>query len=153
MLNQEDQELAQQFTTVFDGSTEFHSPADKARAMKQAKAYFESTKGEASMLASFFPHYHKDCSEVGSLDVYMVMHLFGVTDDSGSLHHALKKLMVRGERGVKPGHQDVQEAIFSLIRFMEIHYPAEGQSLIRKIAVYCAIREGWATAGGNPPGG
>lgn len=105
------------------------------------------------MLASFFPHYHKDCSEVGSLDVYMVMHLFGIVDDSGSLHHALKKLMVRGERGVKPGHQDVQEAIFSLIRFMEIHYPAEGQSLIRKIAVYHAKREGWKTEKGNPIGG
>lgn len=153
MINQEDQELAQQFTTVFDGHIGFPSPADKVRAMKQAKAYFESGEGEASMLASFFPHYHKDCSEVGSLDVYMVMHLFGVVDDSGSIHHALKKLMVRGERGVKPGHQDVQEAIFSLIRFMEIHYPAEGQSLISKIAVYHAKREGWKTEKGNPIGG
>ena len=138
------------FDEIFEGE---YSPKQKAEAVDKINAFFKNNAQDKSLLASMFPHYHRDTNGLASMDVYMVMHLFGITDDSGSLHHALKKLMVRGERGVKPCHQDVQEAIFSLIRFMEIHYPAEGQSLIRKIAVYHAKREGWKTEKGNPIGG
>lgn len=141
------------FDEIFEGEVEFHSPGIKAEAVDKMQAFFKAKEPDKSLLASMFPHYHRDSTGLASMDIYMVMHLFGVTDDSGILHHALKKLMVRGERGTKPGHQDVQEAIFSLIRFMEIHYPAEGQGLIRKIAVYHAKREGWKTEKGNPIGG
>ena len=141
------------FDELFGGELGFHSPKQKAEAVDKINAFFKNNAQDKSLLASMFPHYHRDTTGLASMDIYMIMHLFGVTDDSGSLHHALKKLMVSGERGSKPAIQDTKEAILSLIRFMEIHYPAEGQSLIRKIAVYHAKRKGWRTEKGNPIGG
>lgn len=140
------------FDVLFEGNLEFPTHRLKAKVIDRINTFFKDRKPGASLLASMFPHYHRDTNGLASMDIYMVMHLFGVTDDSGSLHHALKKLMVRGERGTKPGHQDVQEAILSLIRFMEIHYPAEASNLIREIACHFAKSQGWKTEAGNPIG-
>jgi hypothetical protein len=63
-------------------------------------------------------HYHKSVAHLGSVDVYRVLDLFGVTDQA--LGHAIKKLLVAGNRGVKNIDRDVQEAIDTLQRWQEM---------------------------------
>ena len=63
-------------------------------------------------------HYFKDVSSLKHIDVYRVLLLFGVTDPC--LQHAIKKLLCAGNRGVKDELKDVQEAIASLTRYLEI---------------------------------
>lgn len=63
-------------------------------------------------------HYHKSVAHLGSVDVYRVLGLFGVTDQA--LGHAIKKLLVAGNRGVKNMDRDVQEAIDTLQRWQEM---------------------------------
>jgi hypothetical protein len=65
------------------------------------------------------PHYHKDVSNLQTIDVYRVLALFNVTDPC--IQHAVKKLLVAGGRGAgKDIGKDVQEAIDSLERFKEM---------------------------------
>lgn len=63
-------------------------------------------------------HYHKNVSGLQSIDVYRVLRLFEVTDPC--LQHAIKKLLVAGNRGAKDIAQDVQEAIDTLERWKEM---------------------------------
>lgn len=63
-------------------------------------------------------HYFKDVQTLKSVDVYRVLVLFGVTNPC--LQHAIKKLLCAGNRGVKDELKDVQEAIASLTRYLEI---------------------------------
>ena len=63
-------------------------------------------------------HYFKDVQTLKSVDVYRVLVLFGVTDPC--LQHAIKKLLCAGNRGVKDELKDVQEAIASLLRYLEM---------------------------------
>lgn len=62
--------------------------------------------------------YFKDVEKLKSVDVYRVLLLFGVTDPC--LQHAIKKLLCAGQRGAKDELKDVQEAIASLTRYLEI---------------------------------
>lgn len=64
-------------------------------------------------------HYFKNVEHLQFIDVYRVISLFGVTD--GALQHALKKLLVAGGRGAGKDHRrDIQEAIDSLQRHLEM---------------------------------
>lgn len=64
-------------------------------------------------------HYYKDVSKLHTIDIYRVLHLFGVTDPC--LQHAVKKLLVTGGRsGGKDAAKDVREAIYSLQRWEEM---------------------------------
>lgn len=64
-------------------------------------------------------HYYKDVSKLKTVDVYRVLKLFNVHDPC--LQHAIKKLLVAGGRGAgKDITQDVQEAIDSLKRLLEM---------------------------------
>ena len=63
-------------------------------------------------------HYHKSVAHLSSVDVYRVLGLFDVTDQA--LGHAIKKLLVAGNRGVKDMDKDVQEAIDTLQRWQEM---------------------------------
>jgi len=64
-------------------------------------------------------HYFKDVRGLNYIDVYRVLSLFNVT--SPCLQHAIKKLLVAGGRGAgKDVSQDVQEAIDSLVRWMDM---------------------------------
>ena len=65
-----------------------------------------------------FTHYQKPVEHLKWIDVYRVLLLFGVTDPC--LQHAIKKLLCAGNRGVKDELKDVQEAIASLTRYLEI---------------------------------
>ena len=70
-------------------------------------------------------HYFKDVSNLKYIDVYRVLILFGVTDPC--LQHAIKKLLCAGNRGAKDKQQDVQEAISSLLRYLEMQTEDEKQ--------------------------
>lgn len=64
-------------------------------------------------------HYFKDVSHLDTVDVYRVLSLFNVTDQA--LGHAIKKLLVAGGRGAgKDVTRDVQEAVDTLQRFLEM---------------------------------
>ncbi len=52
------------------------------------------------------------------VDVYRVLELFDVTNPS--IAHAVKKLLVAGNRGHKDLEKDVQEAIDSLVRWQQM---------------------------------
>ena len=63
-------------------------------------------------------HYFKDVTHLKTIDVYRVLDLFGVLNPC--VQHAVKKLLCSGQRGVKDTRQDVQEAITSLVRCLEM---------------------------------
>ena len=63
-------------------------------------------------------HYFKDVTHLKTIDVYRVLDLFGVLNPC--VQHAVKKLLCSGQRGVKDTRQDVQEAITSLLRYLEM---------------------------------
>ena len=63
-------------------------------------------------------HYFKDVTHLKTIDVYRVLDLFGVSNPC--IQHAVKKLLCSGQRGVKDTQQDVQEAVTSLVRYLEM---------------------------------
>lgn len=82
------------------------------------------------------PHYHKDVSNLKTVDVYRVLALFNVTDPC--IQHAVKKLLVAGGRGAgKDLGKDVQEAIDSLERFKEMR--VEDTTPLKKLDEQCTI--------------
>jgi len=65
-------------------------------------------------------HYYKDVSGLDYVDVYAVCALFGVDDPSGCMQHAIKKLLCSGKRGVKDRDKDLQEAVDTLQRKIDM---------------------------------
>jgi len=63
-------------------------------------------------------HYFKNVEHLKTVDVYRVLDLFNVTNPC--VQHAIKKLLCAGNRGAKDKIQDVQEAISSLLRYLEM---------------------------------
>ena len=63
-------------------------------------------------------HYFKDVSNLKFIDVYRVLDLFNVVNPC--VQHAIKKLLCAGQRGAKDERRDVQEAIASLVRYLEM---------------------------------
>ena len=62
--------------------------------------------------------YIVDISKYNKLDIYRILSLYDVTDPC--LQHAIKKLLCAGKRGVKNQTQDINEAMQSLKRFLEM---------------------------------
>ena len=63
--------------------------------------------------------YIVDISKYNKLDIYRILSLYDVTDPC--LQHAIKKLLCAGKRGgAKNFLQDVNEAILSLKRLLEM---------------------------------
>jgi len=52
------------------------------------------------------------------LDPYRILDIYGITHPAHQ--HAVKKLLVPGNRGAKALEQDIQEAILSLERWLEM---------------------------------
>lgn len=65
-------------------------------------------------------HYHKDVSDYDTIDIYAVCKIFDVQDTSGCLQHAIKKLLVTGKRGHKDRQTDIQNAVDTLNRLLEL---------------------------------
>ena len=63
-------------------------------------------------------HYFKDVSNLEYIDIYRVLSLWEVNDPC--IQHAVKKLLVAGNRGYKDVQKDIQEAIESLERWKEM---------------------------------
>lgn len=62
--------------------------------------------------------YIVDISKYNKLDIYRILKLYEVSDPC--LQHAIKKLLCAGKRGVKNQTQDINEAILSLKRLLEM---------------------------------
>ena len=62
--------------------------------------------------------YIVDISKYNKLDIYRILSLYDVTDPC--LQHSIKKLLCAGKRGVKNQTQDINEAILSLKRLLEM---------------------------------
>lgn len=65
-----------------------------------------------------FSHYFRDVRQLDGIDVYRVLKLFEVTDPA--LQHAIKKLLVPGVRGAKDRRKDLEEAVVSIQRALEM---------------------------------
>lgn len=63
-------------------------------------------------------HYFKPVEGFTHIDVYRVLDLYAVSDHG--IGHAIKKLLLAGERGAKDMYQDVQEAIDTLERWQQM---------------------------------
>lgn len=76
-----------------------------------------------------YSHYYKKIPDgVSHVDVYRVLELFDVKNPA--IQHAVKKLLVAGDRGFKDSVKDVKEAIVSLERWVEMR--EEEDSVERK---------------------
>ena len=114
-------------TFYVNGETEHHYIANlygipiqlSKEAFKPFKEKPEQVKKEEKKVKH--SHYHKDVSKLETIDVYKVCELFDVDDKSGAIHHAVKKLLCSGYRGVKDKRQDVQEAVDTLNRWLEMN--------------------------------
>ena len=72
-----------------------------------------------------YKHYQKSVEHLKWIDVYRVLDLFGVSNPC--LQHAIKKLLCAGQRGAKDERRDVQEAIASLVRYLEMQTEDENK--------------------------
>lgn len=70
-----------------------------------------------------YKHYYKDVKHLDAVDVYRVLELFNVTDPC--LQHAIKKLLCAGNRGAKDEERDVEEAIDTLGRYLDMRVEEE----------------------------
>ena len=70
-------------------------------------------------------HYFKDVSNLKFIDVYRVLDLFNVVNPC--VQHAVKKLLCSGQRGVKDERRDVEEAVSSLVRCLEMQTEDENK--------------------------
>lgn len=68
--------------------------------------------------AKKFSRYFRDVSMYQEIDVYRVLSLFQVT--SQPIGHAIKKLLAPGRRGGKTYRQDIEEAVASLQRELDM---------------------------------
>lgn len=64
-----------------------------------------------------FGHYYRDVRHLEKIDIYRFCELFGIT---GPLEHALKKIACAGQRGAKDFNKDLNEAISSINRAIEM---------------------------------
>lgn len=71
-----------------------------------------------SAFAEKYPHYHKNVEGLKTIDYYRLCELFEITDQA--VGHALKKLLAAGQRGAKDQRKDIEEAIVSLQRKLEM---------------------------------
>lgn len=69
-------------------------------------------------IAKKHSHYKKDVSKLQFVDVYRVLDLFDVTHPA--VQHAAKKVLCAGGRGAKDWEKDIQEAIDSLQRALDM---------------------------------
>ena len=65
-----------------------------------------------------YKHYQKNVEHLKWVDVYRVLDLFNVVNPC--LQHAIKKLLCAGQRGAKDERKDIEEAVSSLVRCLEM---------------------------------
>lgn len=66
--------------------------------------------------------YKIDVSDLQEVDIYELHNRYKIDDPSGCIQHASKKLLLAGKRtGGKPKHKDIQEAIDTLKRWLQLN--------------------------------
>lgn len=65
-------------------------------------------------------HYHKNVSQYDTIDIYALCKIFDIQDPSGCTQHAIKKLLVTGQRGHKDRLRDLQDVIDTVKRLVEL---------------------------------
>ena len=66
-------------------------------------------------------HYFRSVKNLTEIDVYRICDMFRVDDHSGAIQHALKKLLLPGQRGAgKDQRKDIQEAVDTLQRKLQM---------------------------------
>lgn len=73
-----------------------------------------------------YGHYLKEC-KFEKIDIYRILEMYNVT--SPAIQHSVKKLLVAGGRGAKDAKKDVEEAIDSLVRWLEMRREESGENL------------------------
>lgn len=86
---------------------------------KELCDFFEPKNQKGSKSKPKHSHYHKNVSQYDTIDIYVICDLY-VKDNSGCIQHAVKKLLCCGERGVKDNVKDLQEAIDTIQRKIEM---------------------------------
>lgn len=79
-------------------------------------------------------HYHKDVGHLLTMDVYRLCERFEINDPSGATQHAIKKLVCAGQRGSKGLLQDLQEAVDTINRRIEMIYEDEARDALMSAA-------------------
>lgn len=83
---------------------------------------FKLASGHEPSMAEKYPKYYKSVAHLTEIDPYAVHHLFGVSDPSGAIQHASKKLLLSGVRtGGKSAYQDIKEARDALNRWLQLN--------------------------------
>lgn len=110
---------------VIHGRTEDYCQACMLNSGKQQGLSEPVNEKRTIRLSELYPKYFKPVTELDEVDVYQVHELFQVTDFSGAIHHASKKLLLSGVRtGGKSKYDDVREARDTLNRWLEINKPS-----------------------------
>lgn len=82
----------------------------------------EDPNSDPVPLSKKYPKYYKSVGDLTEVDVYAVHHLFSITDPSGCIHHASKKLLLSGVRtGGKSAFKDIEEARDTLTRWLALN--------------------------------
>ena len=81
-------------------------------------AELENTREHYAELENNRSKYHREIKKDVSVDVYDVLSAFEVVNPA--MQHALKKMLAPGKRGAKDAIQDMQEAIQSIKRAIEL---------------------------------
>ena len=79
-------------------------------------------------------HYHKDVGHLLTMDVYRLCERFEINDQSGATQHAIKKLVCAGQRGSKGLLQDLQEAVDTINRRIEMIYEDQARDALLSTA-------------------
>ena len=102
---------------ICNGEIEFPRAAlseDQKKQIDAARCRLDNFSGVKKHI-----HYKKDVSSLQFVDVYRVLDLFDVTHPA--VQHAAKKVLCAGQRGAKDWAKDIQEAIDSLQRALDMH--------------------------------
>jgi hypothetical protein len=90
-----------------------HNGATGEHYMKEVEDYVAAI--EEKLQEEPKSKYHKKLIHHGvTVDVYDVLYAYGV--ENPAIAHAIKKMLMAGQRGYKDFNQDIQEAIDSLQR-------------------------------------
>lgn len=81
----------------------------------EIKKYYDGLNKKYPKEVLKHSHYFKDVSNLDVIDVYRVIELFEVKH--ACIQHALKKLLVTGNRGYKDQQTDIQDVIDTLERW------------------------------------
>lgn len=107
-----------------DTKLKFHPLANEEPSVLKYVTCIQEKYPKEEKTTGDYQHYFKDVSKLKQIDIYRVLDLWEVQDPC--IAHAVKKLLVAGNRGYKDTTKDIQEAIDSLNRWKEMQVENKG---------------------------